>query len=173
LPAQTKLDSRVTEAAVENLFLDSLEEHIMFKHILIPTDGSRLSREAVTKGLELAKEQGATVTVVTVSDPYHVFTVDPFMIADTEEIYTADCEKRASQRFEPVRKLALELGLELRTRHVYAAQPYEAIIDIAAKDECDLVCMASHGRKGVSALVLGSETMKVLTHSRIPVVVLR
>jgi nucleotide-binding universal stress UspA family protein len=108
----------------------------MYKHILIPTDGSPLSEMAIRQGILFAKSMQARVTAMTVSIPFHAFALDPVMVSDTPG-------------------------------------QYEAIIDAARKGGCDLIFMASHGRKGMSALVLGSETVKVLTHSKIPVLVCR
>src|SRR6516162_7218018 len=110
----------------------------MYKHILIPTDGSELSRKAVDQGIGLAKALNAKVTAVTVSEPFHIFAVEASMVTDTPDEY----KKRIA---------ALT----------------------AKKRGCDAIVMASHGRRGVSAIVLGSETVKVLTHSNIPVVVVR
>ena len=109
----------------------------MFKHLLLPTDGSKLSDEAVTRGIAFAKETGAKVCFLHVLPEY---VVDAFA-SDSVSI-----------------------------RH---GQPWKAIIDVAGGRACDLIFMASHGRRGISALVLGSETHKVLTHSSIPVLVFR
>jgi nucleotide-binding universal stress UspA family protein len=145
----------------------------MFKHILIPTDGSRLSHRAVQQGIELAKEQGAAVTAVTVSEPFHMLAVEPFAATENDDTYRAECEKRASRHLDAIRKLGVQHGIEVAGTHVYAEQPFAAIIDTAVRVGCDLICMASHGRRGMSALLLGSETVKVLTHSKIPVLVSR
>ena len=145
----------------------------MYKHILIPTDGSPLSEMAIRQGITFAKSMQARVTAMTVSIPFHAFALDPVMVSDTPGQYEQDCEALAEKALGVAKAEASVAGVPCETLHVRAPHPYEAIIDAARKGGCDLVFMASHGRKGVSALVLGSETMKVLTHSKIPVLVCR
>ena len=145
----------------------------MFKHILIPTDGSPLSERAALGAVHLAKSLSARVTAIYASVPFHVFAVDPVMVSDTEDTYQRTCEKRAAAYLEWVRVAAKTSNVPFDALHVFAESPYTAIIDAAKEKGCDAICMASHGRKGVAALVLGSETAKVLTHSTIPVVVWR
>ncbi|MEO8751085.1 MAG: universal stress protein [Casimicrobiaceae bacterium] len=145
----------------------------MFKHILVPTDGSPLSERAAVGAVQMAKALAARVTAVTVSVPFHVFSLDPNMVSDTEDVYRADCEKRADGYLAVVEKAAKAAGVAFDGVHVSAEHPYAAIIEAAGQRACDVICMASHGRKGLVALVLGSETVKVLTHSAIPVVVWR
>ena len=144
----------------------------MFKHILIPTDGSGLSEEAAAKAVALAKSISARVTGLTVSEPFHVFAADT-MVTDTEDTYKARCEERANKYLDAIKKAAEAAGVLFSGTHVFSDQPYMTIISTASAHDCDLICMASHGRRGMSALVLGSETVKVLTHSKIPVLVLR
>jgi nucleotide-binding universal stress UspA family protein len=145
----------------------------MFKHILFATDGSELSAQAIPKAVALAKSMSARLTAVTVSAPFHVFAADPVMVTDTEDVYRGHCEKRSAQYLNAVKKAADAVGVTFTGLHVYSAHPYTAILGTTSAQGCDLVCMASHGRRGVSALVLGSETVKVLTHSTIPVLVWR
>jgi nucleotide-binding universal stress UspA family protein len=145
----------------------------VYRHILIATDGSVLSEQAIRKGVAFAKTVGANVTVVTVSETYHTFALDPLMIADTAETYDRDCELRAARYLKPAQDAAYDHGVSYHGVHVFADHPWEAIIDTATKSGCDLIFMASHGRKGVSGLLLGSETVKVLTHCSIPVLVCR
>ena len=145
----------------------------MYKHILIPTDGSELSEDAILKGVSVAKSMSATVTGVTVSPPFHIFAVDPLIVTDTPVQYERDCNARAAKYLAVMEKAAKTAGVPYEGTHVFHDQPYEAIIDLAAKKGCDLIVMASHGRRGMKALVLGSETTKVLTHSKIPVLVCR
>lgn len=144
----------------------------MYKHVLIPTDGSALSEMAIRHGMTLARAVGAKVTVLTVSLPFRSFAVDPVMVTDTPPRYEEDCKGLAEKALGIARTEA-GAGVSCETLHVTQAQPYQAIIETAQKRACDLICMASHGRRGVSALVLGSETNKVLTHSKIPVLVCR
>jgi nucleotide-binding universal stress UspA family protein len=145
----------------------------MYKHVLIPTDGSALSEMAIRHGMALARAVGAKVTVLTVSLPFRSFAVDPVMVTDTPQRYEEECEALAEKALGIARAEAGGAGVSCETSHVTQAQPYQAIIETAQKRGCDLICMASHGRRGVSALVLGSETNKVLTHSKIPVLVCR
>jgi nucleotide-binding universal stress UspA family protein len=145
----------------------------MYKHVLIPTDGSELSEKAVKHGITLAKSLNAKVTSVTVSQTFHTFALDPLMVTDTPAQYKKDCEARAQKYLGIVETAAKTVGVACEGVHVVNDHPWEAIIDAAKKKGCDLIFMASHGRKGVSALVLGSETTKVLTHSKIPTLVYR
>ncbi|HSN20850.1 MAG TPA: universal stress protein [Usitatibacter sp.] len=145
----------------------------MYKHILIPTDGSELSDKAVRAGIDLASTVKARVTVFTASPPYHAFPTETVVGVESPAVYTATAEERAAARLKPGLEYAHSKGVAARTQHVFAEHPYEAIIALAAKEGCDLVCMASHGRKGIAGLVVGSETNKVLTHSKVPVLVCR
>jgi nucleotide-binding universal stress UspA family protein len=145
----------------------------MYKHILIPTDGSELSAKAVREGIDLAVTMKAKVTVFTASPPFHSFATEVALGAESRATYTAQAEERAAMRLKSGLAYAHAKGVAARTQHVFAERPYEAIIAAAAKEGCDLVCMASHGRKGIAGLLVGSETNKVLTHSRVPVLVCR
>ena len=144
----------------------------MHTHILIPTDGSELSDEAIQYGTALAKAANAKVTGVTVSTPFHFLSV-PDRVADTIESYRQRMTTVASRRLAKVKTIAEAAGVGCEIAHVEHEHPYKAIIDTANAKACDLIVMASHGRRGISALVLGSETVKVLTHSTIPVLVYR
>jgi nucleotide-binding universal stress UspA family protein len=145
----------------------------MYKHILIPTDGSDLSNKAIQHGVALAKAENADVTVVTVSTPFHVLSVEPAMATDTAESYAKRVAQSTAKYFNAAKDVAASSGVPCDTVHVQHEHPYQAIIDTAKKKQCDLVVMASHGRHGISGIVLGSETVKVLTHSKIPVLVYR
>ena len=145
----------------------------MFKHVLFPTDGSQLSERAALGTVQLAKSMSARLTAITVSIPFHVISLDPVVLTDTEDVYREDCEKRAKKYLDVVRKAAESAGVPFDAIHVFHEHPHVAIIDAASQKACDVICMASHGRKGVVAMVLGSEALKVLTHSGIPVVVWR
>lgn len=145
----------------------------MYKHILIPTDGSALSETTVKQGVTLAKALQAKVTGMTVSLPFHTFALDPLMVSDTPAQYEKDVEARAVKYLAFIEETAKGAGVPCVVEHVLAEHPYQAIIDTARSRGCDLIFMASHGRRGMSALVLGSETVKVLTHSKIPVLVCR
>ncbi len=145
----------------------------MYTHILIPTDGSELAGKAVQHGIALAQRIGAKATVLTVSPPFHTLTTDTQMIEDTPAQYKARMQKHAEKILGAVADTAQAANVACETIHVEREHPYQAIIDIAASKGCDLIVMASHGRHGIAAIVLGSETVKVLTHSKIPVLVYR
>ena len=145
----------------------------MHRHILIPTDGSELSQNAISYGMALAKSVNAKVTVLTVSTPFQTFAVEPGLVTDTPEQYAKRMATLAAKYLNVAKEAALAAGVSCETMHVEHDQPYLAIIETAAKKSCDLIVMASHGRRGISAVVLGSETVKVLTHSTIPVLVVR
>jgi nucleotide-binding universal stress UspA family protein len=145
----------------------------MYKHILIPTDGSELSWMAVREGLAFAKALNARVTALTVFPPFRTIAVDPAMVADTPEQYRRDCEAAAARYLGAATESAKTMGVTCEGLHVVNDHPYQTIIETAQARGCDLIFMASHGRRGVAALVLGSETTKVLTHSKIPVLVYR
>ena len=145
----------------------------MYKHILIPTDGSELSERAVNYGIDLAKGVNAKVTTITVSPPFHAVAFESGMAFDTLESYTTRMSTVAAKWLAHVQDVAGAAGVGCEIVHVEHENPYKAIIDTATDRGCDLIVMASHGRRGISAIVLGSETVKVLTHSTIPVLVYR
>jgi nucleotide-binding universal stress UspA family protein len=144
----------------------------MYSNILIATDGSELAGKAVQHGIALAKLVGAKATVLTVSPPFRTFTTDTQMIEDLSARYRERMQQHAEKILATVADTAQVAGVTCETVH-YHAHPYQAIIDTAASKGCDLIVMASHGRHGLAAIVLGSETVKVLTHSQIPVLVCR
>jgi nucleotide-binding universal stress UspA family protein len=166
-----KQQSSQTEQTV--LHEHSEEESPMYKHILIASDGSDLAQKAVRHGIAFAKEIGAKVTALTVSEPFHFATFDTAMIEDTSATYKTRIASRVATILGAVATAAKAAEIECATVHVEDEHPYKAIIEQARAKGCDLILMASHGRRGVSALVLGSETVKVLTHSKIPVLVYR
>ncbi|HXX06592.1 MAG TPA: universal stress protein [Pseudolabrys sp.] len=146
----------------------------MYRHILIPTDGSELAEHAVTNGLSLAKSVGAKVTVIIVEEPFDWLGVSETRAKQAlEELakYTEQVKKHASSVLIRVADAAKQTGVPCNTIQVENARPYQAIIATAADKGCDLIVMASHGRGGLSAVVLGSVTNKVLTHTNIPVLV--
>jgi nucleotide-binding universal stress UspA family protein len=146
---------------------------MMYANILIPTDGSELAGKAVQHGVDLAKRIGAKVTVLTVLPPFHVFTTNTQMVEDTPARYKARMQEHAEKVLSAVAHIAQASGVACEMVHVEHEHPYQVIIDTAKSKSCDLIVMASHGRHGISAIVLGSETVKVLTHSKIPVLVYR
>ena len=145
----------------------------MFKHLLVPTDGSELSETAIQMAVTLAKESGAKVTGLHVIPEFHVLAYGAEVIADTEDQFTQAARQHADDYLMVVTEAATQAGVECDTFTRNRAHPYEAIISVAAQRNCDLIVMASHGRGGMRALLLGSETQKVLTHCQIPVLVVR
>lgn len=145
----------------------------MFKQILLPTDGSDLSERSVLAGISFAKELGAQVVGLTVLPEFHTFTYDTEMLEDTKEEYEAASQRRAAQYLNFVTEAARSAGVTCSVAQVTSDNPYEAILQTAKERKCDLIIMASHGRRGVKGVLLGSETQKVLVHSDIPVLVYR
>jgi nucleotide-binding universal stress UspA family protein len=145
----------------------------MFKHLLIPTDGSELSDLAVKNGLALARSLNARVTVLASSRPFHVVAAQPLMVTDTREEYQKDMELEVGRCLQTARDAARAASVRCDTIHVVSDHPHQAIVATAQARDCDVIFMASHGRTGMTAVLLGSETQKVLTHTKIPVVVWR
>jgi nucleotide-binding universal stress UspA family protein len=145
----------------------------MFKHILIATDGTDLSRKAVIYGVQLAMALAARVTAISVMEPYYVASADAVLVAETAEEHDAHVAEIADRALEQAKMAGEAASVPVETVRETHDQPYRAIIDCALANRCDLIVMASHGRRGVAALLLGSETVKVLTHSAIPVLVYR
>lgn len=147
----------------------------MFKHILVPTDGSDLSRETVRRAVSFAKEAGARITAFFAKPEYHIAYFGEGALIDptTPEKYAELAEQQAAEYLGEVQKLCAEAGVDCATVSATSDVPYEAIIAAAESAGCDLIFMASHGRRGFSGFLLGSETNKVLTHSKIPVLVYR
>jgi len=145
----------------------------MYTHILAPIDGSALSEHAIDQVLALAKAVKAKVTVLTTVEPFQLFSYSPAQIADTREAYDRHVKAHAERCLKDAKAKAEALGVPCQTIQTFSEEPYEEIIKAAHTHGCDLIAMASHGRRGVKALVLGSVTAKVLTHSQIPVLVYR
>ena len=145
----------------------------MYANVLIPTDGSELAGKAVQHGIALAQRIRAKVTALTVSPPFHTFTTDKQMIEDTPAQYQARMRDHAEKTLGAIADAARTAGVACEILHLEHEHPYRAIIDTADAKGCDLIIMASHGRRGIAAIVLGSETLKVLTHCKIPVLVHR
>ena len=155
----------------------------MYRHILIPTDGSELAEQAVTNGLSLPKSVGAKVIVIIVEEQNWLVVSEPKVQQSFVEHgafedfrrYTEQINEQiknfAARALNRVANAAKHAGVPCDTVQVRDVQPYQAIIATAADGGCDLIVMASHGRSGISAVVLGSVTNKVLTHTKIPVLV--
>ena len=146
----------------------------MYKHILIPTDGSELAGHAVTQGLSLAKIVGAKATIIVVEAPFNVFNIPESRARQLTEEFAKHAEqmkKHATAVLNHASDKAKAAGVPCDTLQVEHEQPYQAIIAAAKDKGCDLIVMASHGRSGISAILLGSVTNKVLTHTKTPVLV--
>ncbi|QWG25671.1 universal stress protein [Bradyrhizobium sediminis] len=144
----------------------------MYKHILLPTDGSDLSKAAVKHGIELARTIGARVTALVVSTPLNSLVVDASIVSTALDQYKALVASQTAKYLDNIKNNAVEAGVDCSALCIEHDKPYEAIVDTAKKQGCDLVVMASHGLRGVSA-ILGSETLKVLTHTSVPILVYR
>ena len=146
----------------------------MFKHILIPTDGSKLSEAAVRAGIELAGDQGAKVTVLYVMPDYSAMMYSSEgMVGYNPSELRKDAEKTADKVLQAVQDMAKAEGVECKTARTMNFSVHQVIIQQAKDSNCDLICMASHGRKGIAGILLGSETQRVLVNSSIPVLVHR
>ena len=145
----------------------------MFKHILVPTDGSELSEDAIQKGIQFANSINAEVTGFHVIVPFRVFSLRMGTLEDTKEQYERQSEVQAEQFLGVIKKAAEKASVSCDTDYVTSSHPYEMIIKAAEQKGCDLIMMASHGRRGLQGLLIGSETHKVLTHTKIPVLVFR
>ena len=144
----------------------------MFKRILVPTDGSEITAKAIDAAIELARSVGAQLYTISVKEPFPYSAISEMQPTPPQEFFDAQ-ERIAAKRVQAVVELSQQAGLSCQAHTVEALHPWEAIIDHAKRMDCDLLVMASHGRRGVSALLLGSETQKVLTHSKVPVLVVR
>jgi nucleotide-binding universal stress UspA family protein len=147
----------------------------MFKRILLPTDGSDISRKAVKKGVELAKRLNASVVGFFSPEDYRALMyseyVPPSLVS--QEQFEANARKAAEKHLAFVEKTAAAAGVPYEGMYLASVAPWEAIIDAARKKKCDLIALGSHGRSGLAGVLLGSQTVKVLTHSKIPVLVFR
>lgn len=147
----------------------------MFKHILIPTDGSKVGNKAVKAGIQLARALDARVTGFYAIEAIQLqiygegYLIDRQMISDFE----SGAKEVGRKHMEAMAKIALDAGVEFEGLVKKAETPYGGIIEAAKKRHCDAIFMGSHGRRGLAGLLLGSVTHKVLTHSRIPVLVYR
>jgi nucleotide-binding universal stress UspA family protein len=147
----------------------------MYKHILVATDGSKLSQKAVTHAIALAQALGAKMTAFYASPDYPLPAYADGVVYEpvSKKEYAALATQEAEKILSAIAEKAQAGGLECATMHTIAPAPWEAILNAAKKAKADVIVMASHGRRGVSALLLGSETQKVLTHSKLPVIVVR
>jgi nucleotide-binding universal stress UspA family protein len=147
----------------------------MYKNLLVATDGSKLSGKAVAHALGLAQATGAKLTAFYAAPDYPMPAYADGVVYEpvSRKEYSKLAAQDADKILEDVAAKAKAANVECKTSYSIAAAPWEAILDAAKKNKCDAIVMASHGRRGISAVLLGSETQKVLTHSKIPVIVVR
>ena len=147
----------------------------MYTHLLVPTDGSKLSDKAVAHALGLAQAIGARVTALHVSPdfPQPIYMEGVVLNPLSRRDYAKQSKAEAARVLDRVVNKAASAGVECAGVHRFGATPWEEIMATARKSKCDAIVMASHGRRGLAALLLGSETVKVLTHSKVPVLVVR
>ncbi len=146
----------------------------MYKHLLVATDGSALSNKAVDTAIELARHLGARLSGFHATQDFPIETFSEYAVLSdglSPASWKAEQEKRARTILDKVEVKARKAGVNCATNFNASLHPYEAIIKAAKKSRCDLIIMASHGRRGIAGIVLGSETHKVLTHSKLPVLV--
>ena len=143
----------------------------MFKHILLPTDGSDLSLRAATIGIDLAKRLGARVFAYHAMEPFVSVAYFTDMMIFPEDAYESEVQQRASSYLERTRELAEKAGVAWDGLYEYEPKPYEAIARLAHDRECDLIVVGSHGRTGLDKLLLGSQTNKLLLSTDVPVLV--
>ena len=144
----------------------------MYKQILVPTDGSEKSARAVQTAAALARLCNAKLEVLSIREPFPYSAISEIQPMPPQEFYNAQ-ERLATSRVEAAIDAARTEGIKAEGATVEALHPWEAVLEQAKVKGCDLIVMASHGRRGLGALLLGSETQKVLTHSTLPVLVIR
>ena len=144
----------------------------MYKRILVSTDGSDISQKAAQSAVALARSMGAELFTISVKEPFPYSAISEMQPVPPQEFFDAQ-ERIAVKHLDQVKAACAAAGVECHAATVEAAHPWEAIIDFGKDQGADLIVMASHGRRGVAALLLGSETQKVLTHSTVPVLVVR
>ena len=145
----------------------------MFKTILVPTDGSPLSQKAVQKAIEFARLHGSRIIGLSVADPYPFTPLYEGTGIYEPQQFEGKMRELAEQHVQAVKDAADKAAVPCETVVAQSFNPYEEIINTAKQHQCDAIFMASHGRRGLNRLFLGSETQKVLAHSDIPVLVLR
>jgi nucleotide-binding universal stress UspA family protein len=144
----------------------------MFKRILVPTDGSEITTKAVDTAIDLARAGGGQLMAISVKEPFPYSAISEMQPVPPQEFYDAQ-ERIAAERVQAVAAAAQAAGMACAGHTVEALHPWEAILDHAKAQQCDLIVMASHGRRGVAAMLLGSETQRVLIHSMLPVLIVK
>ncbi|RWC86236.1 MULTISPECIES: universal stress protein [unclassified Mesorhizobium] len=149
----------------------------MYKHLLIATDGSELAGKGVAQGLILAKDLGAAVTFVTVSEQFPIFAwggaMAGYAAGDELAVFQEESRRYGREVLDKCKASADAAGVSAKLVHVEDKRPAEAILDLSKTQGCDLIVMASHGRRGLGRLLLGSQTAEVLSYTEIPVLVVR
>jgi len=145
----------------------------VYKHLLVPTDGSALSNAAVKKAMEFARDMGAKVTVLSVVEPFRVLSINPEQLENTRAEFDRHADLMADKVLQDAEDAAAAVGITCSTLRLKSGDPAQAIVEVAASNDCDLIAMASHGREGFKAFMIGSVTMKVLANSKLPVLVYR
>ena len=147
----------------------------MYKHILIPTDGSAVAEKAVTAGIEFARDSGAKVTLFTAVPEYEVPGEGKVMAHQVMSMaeHARRSERKANEVLAPAAEKARAAQVECRTQYAQCNRPWEAIVDAAKLFGCDAIIMGSHGRSGISRLMHGSQAIDVMTHTTLPTLVVR
>lgn len=145
----------------------------MFRHLLVPTDGSPLSVKAAQAAVNFAREVGARLTALSVAEPFPYSALSESAFLPDQTRFEKQMQDHARRYVEDVAELAAAAGVPCDTRVALSFSPYEEIVRTAEELGCDAVFMASHGRKGLNRLFVGSETQKVLAHTALPVMVFR
>ncbi|MBU6437025.1 MAG: universal stress protein [Betaproteobacteria bacterium] len=144
----------------------------MFTHLLFPTDGSSTAEKALATATETARQLKARITAVSVIEPFPYMTVGDFVPVATND-FEMQAKRNAAAALEQVVQACAAVGVPCETVTIEADQAHRGILNCAQQSGCDLIVMGSHGRRGVEALLLGSTTTKVLTHTKLPVLVVR
>ena len=147
----------------------------MYTHLLVPTDGSKLSDKAIAQAIALAKMMKATITFLhaTPEYPTPIYAEGVGASPKFRKQYADQARTEAKKVLDRAAAKAANANVGSNSTHAVTSTPWRAILDAAKKSKCDAIVMASHGRRGLSALLLGSETTKVLTHGKLPVLVMR
>jgi nucleotide-binding universal stress UspA family protein len=148
-------------------------EHPMYKHILIATDGSETANKAIPHAIELTKAFGATLSAVTVTEPYEAVAIPQSSGLMLPAEYKKQCDEIAANILSTVTSAAEAAGIKCDAFHQDNRLPYVGIIEAAEKVGADLIVLSSHGRRGIAGLLLGSEATKLLTHTKVPALVVR
>lgn len=145
----------------------------MFKTILVPTDGSPLAEKAIDAAIGFAREYDARIVAISVAEPYPFSPLSERDMTEEASNFESGTREAAKEYVKKVADAARAANVRCETVAVLSGSPYREIVDTAANMKCDVIFMASHGRKGLSRLFVGSETQKVLAHTTIPVLVFR